>query len=268
MPILDHASDFSWFAMPRADATLSDLLASLDDDEIERMVEQIASGLEAAHVHGLVHRDVTPRNILRMPDDARGRWVVADWGLVRRAPGMTSTVRTRPGEPFGTDGFVAPEMIGLGHAADGRVDVYGLGRVLGYALTKEWPRPNLPQLVTGRWRHFVQRATHLDPKRRIQSMPEFLREFRERRDPASDVPAQDPGVLLQAAIDGDQDAADALLDAALAAPGDGDLWLDCIGALPREAVQHLVLHRSADVQPVLGLPQWAPAEQLGEPELQ
>jgi serine/threonine-protein kinase len=47
--------------------------------------------------------------VLLLPDPER--WVVADWGLVRRPPGMTTlNGRTRVGVVYGTEGFAPPEL--------------------------------------------------------------------------------------------------------------------------------------------------------------
>ncbi len=68
IPILDFAEDGSWFAMPRAETTLALVadLARIEGSGLEELVRAIAGALEHAHSKGLVHRDLSPGNILRV----------------------------------------------------------------------------------------------------------------------------------------------------------------------------------------------------------
>ncbi len=93
------------------------------------ILAQVASGLDAAHEHGLVHRDVKPANIMldsgsaeRAPEIA----YVTDFGLIRELHAASSP--TKSGELLGTIDYIAPEQI-EGGPIDGRADVYALGCV-------------------------------------------------------------------------------------------------------------------------------------------
>ena len=99
---------------------------------LDRLARTLASALAAAHTAGIVHRDVTPRNVL--VDDA-GEAVLTDFGLARLADGTRSTTVAGPA---GTPGFVAPERM-EGHAAGPATDLYGLGGVLYTAATGAAP---------------------------------------------------------------------------------------------------------------------------------
>lgn len=93
-----------------------------------RLVRQAAEGLHAAHLCGLVHRDVKPSNILvehRPPWGLRA--YVTDFGLVRDAQ---SPLLTEVGQSLGTPAYMSPEQI-LGSASlDARSDIYSLGATL------------------------------------------------------------------------------------------------------------------------------------------
>jgi serine/threonine protein kinase len=171
MPIRDYGHD--WYAMPLAIGTLKNLAGELSDDERVQMARDVALGLAHAHKLKLVHRDVSPNNIMRLTDDDGTRWVIADFGFVRRPPGQTTGPSTHG--PVGTAGFAAPEVFILGaHQADARADIYSLGRVLGYALTGYWPLAE-EQIggIPAEWVEIIEFLTCRAVSDRLQSLDEF-----------------------------------------------------------------------------------------------
>jgi predicted Ser/Thr protein kinase len=97
------------------------------------LVEQLASALDAAHAHALVHRDVKPGNILI--EENTDHAYLTDFGVAKQttARGLTST-----GHFLGTVEYAAPEQI-EGGPVDARTDVYALGCVLYECLTGSPP---------------------------------------------------------------------------------------------------------------------------------
>jgi Protein kinase domain len=97
-----------------------------------RIVAQVGAALDAAHAAGLVHRDVKPANVLLGPADHA---YLTDFGLTTdlESSGATST-----GRWVGTLDYVAPEQI-RGERVDARTDVYSLGAVLFFTLTRRVP---------------------------------------------------------------------------------------------------------------------------------
>jgi len=96
MPLIDSSPDSDWFAMPLADGNLYDLwragVLGRDGESVAtKVVLNVSKGLQAAHDLGHVHRDISPTNILRLSDAIGTRWVVSDWGLVRRPAGQTTS---------------------------------------------------------------------------------------------------------------------------------------------------------------------------------
>ncbi|MDC9017218.1 WD40 repeat domain-containing serine/threonine protein kinase [Mycobacterium marinum] len=99
-----------------------------------RMVEQIAAALDAAHTHGLVHRDVKPSNAL-MTD--QGFVYLIDFGLAQDGTGAKLTAESRTA---GTWAYMAPERM-MSDVIDARADVYSLTCLLYECLTGEMPFP-------------------------------------------------------------------------------------------------------------------------------
>ncbi len=104
-----------------------------------RIAGQVASALDAAHEHGLVHRDVKPGNILvaEGTDSDHPEYVyLTDFGLTKKSLSLTGF--TSVGQFVGTLDYVAPEQIS-GRPVDGRCDVYGLSCVVYETLTGRPP---------------------------------------------------------------------------------------------------------------------------------
>ncbi|MFO0729267.1 MAG: serine/threonine-protein kinase [Myxococcota bacterium] len=108
---------------------------------------EIAKGLDAVHrardaagrTLGVVHRDITPRNVLLSWE---GAVKVADFGT---AYAESRSTRTRPGFTKGTPRFMSPEQV-AGAPLDGRADLFSLGRVLRFLLPGPLP-PNAERLL-------------------------------------------------------------------------------------------------------------------------
>lgn len=233
MPILAADPQNEWYVMPRADGSLKQLAGGLDTDENRaKAVLAAADGLRAAHDKGVVHRDVTPGNILRLPC---GTWVLADFGLVRRPPGQTTHPWTQHGVMLGTYGYVAPELRTDAHAAaTAASDVYSLARVLEFCLTGSDPQPGSVDPGAGPFRRAIRNAI-----REVASTRSALERFVKEIEAAlSPLPTLGPSVheLSEAAQSGDHSSARQLLRLAFDRQDDGDLYLDEITKIDHQAL--------------------------------
>jgi len=171
--------------------TLASAAGGLAAQRAAVIVSQVASGLDAIHALGLVHRDVKPHNVLLADIDGADHAYVCDFGVAaalrRPAEGLTRT-----GELLGTLGYIAPEQLRAG-PVDARADVYALGCVLFEMLVGRGPfhglsdadkvvaqltraAPSLrgvPVGLPGGLGRAITRAMDLDPERRFASAGEF-----------------------------------------------------------------------------------------------
>lgn len=173
-------------------------------------VRDAARALAYAHGMGVIHRDVTPRNILV---DREGRGTVTDFGLARTL-GVGATL-TESGLILGTPSYLPPEQA-AGERTDERSDVYGLGAVLYHVATQSAPfygedalqvlnkvrtaevvpPRRLNPEVTPDLERIILVALQKDPRRRFagaKEMAEDLDRFLEGRP----VRARPPGPVLR-----------------------------------------------------------------------
>jgi eukaryotic-like serine/threonine-protein kinase len=102
---------------------------------VVHVLRQVAAALAEAHEHGLVHRDIKPANILLGPRGGEPDMVkVLDFGLVRSVRAQAEL--TNAGSLMGTPLYMSPEAIKSPDRVDGRSDIYSLGAVAYYLLTR------------------------------------------------------------------------------------------------------------------------------------
>jgi CHASE2 domain-containing sensor protein len=113
-----------------------------------RILAQIAGALDAAHGHGLVHRDVKPANVLVTVEEPEHVYLT-DFGVAKQAGSLTRV--TRAGRWVGTLDYLAPEQI-RGEAVDASADLYALTGLMYHCLTGARPFPRDSEAAT-MWAH-------------------------------------------------------------------------------------------------------------------
>jgi protein kinase-like protein len=163
---------------------LSDLIkrGPLSFEAVGELQQRLAAGLDAAHRHGIIHRDLSPDNVL-IPQGGVGRAKIIDFGIARSTRAGDGTII---GSGFaGKYNYVSPEQLGLfGGDVTAKSDIYSLGLVLAECLTgqpidmggtqfevieKRRVVPNLGA-VDPRFRPLLERMLQPDPKDRPESM--------------------------------------------------------------------------------------------------
>jgi class 3 adenylate cyclase len=158
----------------------------LSVDQVLRLKDRLARGLAEAHKKGVVHRDVSPDNIL-LPSGRLERATIIDFGISKRADSKSGTVIGS--DVAGKVAFLAPEQDGLfGGEVDARSDIYGLGLVLAAAarggpleMGRSWAevvekRKRLPDLagVPAPIRPLLTRMLAPNPQDRLESMEDVI----------------------------------------------------------------------------------------------
>ena len=178
--------------------TLRDVIheeAPLTAREALAILEPILLALRAAHLAGMIHRDVKPENVIVRHD---GEVKVADFGLARAITNQTATSQT--GVLLGTVSYLSPEQVERG-VADPRSDVYAAGLLLFEMLTGRKavtggtpiqiaynhvhgsiPKPStVVATVPDALDDLVARATAVEPDDRFDSATEFVAALRTVR---------------------------------------------------------------------------------------
>ncbi|MCH7884332.1 MAG: serine/threonine protein kinase [Planctomycetes bacterium] len=128
-----------------------------------RLFAQICEAVNAAHLHGVIHRDLKPGNI-RI--DADGEPHILDFGLAKMTfreliDQSHTQVATCTGQFVGSLPWASPEQAaGESDRVDIRTDVYSLGVILYQMLTSRFPYG-----VTGNMRDILDNITHAEPTR-------------------------------------------------------------------------------------------------------
>ena len=140
---------------------------------------QLCEAVGELHAHGIVHRDISPKNVIMASDGAH----LIDLGISRmhaeKPMGHDTTI-------LGTWGFAPAEQYGFAQT-DSRSDIYSLGRLLGYLLTGVYPTDgdyerllNDDDVVDAHTRAVIARACALEPSARPQTVTRFMDELMGR----------------------------------------------------------------------------------------
>ncbi|MCE7027498.1 serine/threonine-protein kinase [Jiella avicenniae] len=132
---IDRRLNRAYFAMEFVEGRSLKEIASqepMTPEAVRRLLLRLASGLDVAHRAGIVHRDLSPDNVI-LPEGDVDRAKLIDFGIAKLARPGDKTIL---GDTFaGKDNFVSPEQIGgIRGEVTGRSDVYSLALVAVAAL--------------------------------------------------------------------------------------------------------------------------------------
>ncbi len=185
----DRVINRTYLAMEFVEGSaLSDIVARrpLSVQETTELRRRIAAGLQVAHDNGIIHRDISPDNII-LPDEDVRKAKIIDFGIARSTkPGQATVI----GDGFaGKYNYVSPEQAGMfGGEVTARSDIYSLGLLLATCLLgkpiemggsmadvieKRRTVPDLSEL-DDQLRPLIARMLAPDPKDRPSSMTEVV----------------------------------------------------------------------------------------------
>lgn len=213
LPLIDsgEVGGRPWFATPSPDGeTLRARLAReacVPLEEAVRLTLELADALAHAHAHGIVHRDVSPENVLlagpppgtqRAEPGGQVHALLTNLGVARALNSAADTTLTDTGTLIGAAAYMSPEQADGVRAVDARSDVYSLAAVLFEMLAGEplfsgptpqaiiakrvaEPTPGASRLhgMPAGIRAVIRRALAKEPGSRYASMPRFASALRE-----------------------------------------------------------------------------------------
>lgn len=159
-----------------------------EEQKIREVLAGLLPVLKFIHDHQIIHRDITPSNIIRRKQD--GKLVLIDFGVAKV---LSETTSVQPGTRIGTEGYSPIEQLRSGKAYPAS-DLYSLGATCLYLMTRVKP-DELYDPLEGQWlwrEHLSQRGMRLSDRvsmildkllkdlvsERYQSANEVMRDLR------------------------------------------------------------------------------------------
>ncbi|HEL1371764.1 TPA: protein kinase, partial [Streptococcus equi subsp. zooepidemicus] len=163
--VFDFDSSNCSYTMEKADCTLVDYIeeSELTEESMFNILRQVIYTISLVHQRDVLHRDISPTNIFFV----NGIIKIADFGLGKNLNTLTSH-QTMDTASFGQLFYCAPEQLTLLKDADKRSDVYSLGRIINFVMTKN------PNIFSHSLRSISEKATNLEPDYRYQDATEML----------------------------------------------------------------------------------------------
>ncbi|KAK6624059.1 hypothetical protein RUM44_010917 [Polyplax serrata] len=137
---MEQDKQFRYIALELCAATLQDYIEGKFKTEVITSIEilqQAMCGLKHLHSLSIVHRDIKPHNVLLSTPSAKNeiRAMISDFGLCKKLQYGRTSFSRRSGIT-GTDGWIAPEMLIGETRTTCAVDIFSMGCVFFYVLTK------------------------------------------------------------------------------------------------------------------------------------
>lgn len=138
-----------------------------------RLFDQVLRAIQFARSKGILHRDISPRNILLVYDnDSNPTIKVSDFGLAKNLDADSAFTRSAVAK-YGQTYYVAPEQFDKLKDATEKSEIFSLGKVLDFVLTGKLP------VTTHKtqFRSLIEKATQEDPSLRHENLEDFERSY-------------------------------------------------------------------------------------------
>jgi hypothetical protein len=167
---------YLWFAMDFIDGeSLTRVIerigvaGMLDWRHALRVAQHISEALQFAHERHIIHRNITPQNVLARSSDKCN--LLGDLVLAKALEGALAQQITRPGEVLGDVRYMSPERLAGADLVDERSDLYSLGAMLYALLTGRPPLAGGSLLDTIR---LIQTTPPVSPKKYQMSINDLF----------------------------------------------------------------------------------------------
>lgn len=131
----------------------------VDPKTAEKWMVQLCSGVESLHNRNIIHRDITPNNVMV---DYEGNIKLIDFNISRERKQSSSRDTT----VMGTAGYASPEQFGFTQTGFG-ADIYAMGVLLNFMLTGKMPNE---KLCSGKYASIVKKATQIKEEDRYSNV--------------------------------------------------------------------------------------------------
>ncbi len=147
-------------------------VGQLDWKDAFRVAVHIARALQEAYEHKIIHRNITPTNILQRTSDKVTK--LCDLMLAKALEGTQAKQVTQPGELVGDIAYMSPERTRGQSKVDGRSDIYGLGATVYALLTARPPFEghSLPELISK-----IRQTEAVKPKQYQLGIPDLFEDL-------------------------------------------------------------------------------------------
>lgn len=182
MPLITHGEDADkqrlWYAMPYAKQNLHDFIRAHNDHiskELRyRIVEDIIEAIRYAHKRGILHRDISPTNVMVFGEGDAVQIRVCDFGLGKDKESLSHYTKSSASH-YGQILYVSPEQRAKLNSANAQSDIYSLGKLIYFIFTGKDPQNFKPfELST-----LVNKATEDIPSDRFADIDELYKHFKE-----------------------------------------------------------------------------------------
>lgn len=141
---------------------------AFSEEKAVSYIVDIGEALKQIHSRNIVHRDITPNNIIINEND---RAVLLDLDIARDIARIEDKSGRRDTTLLGTAGFASPEQYGFAQT-DTRGDIFSMGILLNFMLTGEIVQKKI-YTKTGLY-NVISKAIQIDPEKRYRRIEEFI----------------------------------------------------------------------------------------------
>ena len=178
--LLDSGQDFEkeklWYLMPFANQNLYDYIKinnnTLAQKERYQLVEQVINAIKFAHDKNILHRDISPNNVLVFHNEKKIALKVCDFGLGKDKLSLSYYTKSSA-SGYGQILYVSPEQRNKLKDATKKSDIYSLGKLVYFIFTGKDP-DNIKQFELS---SLVSKSTEDNPENRFNDIHEFEKHF-------------------------------------------------------------------------------------------